>query len=380
MDTPLQVGILLPGDAWGGKEAQVLLLVQHLPSHGVEPHVVLLQRGETLDRFQAAGIPATVLADGQAAKARRAAYLRAWMRPLNLAVVHAHEYSGHLLFARARGAADRPALVRTHHGAQEPVRGLRWVKSVVARALVYDVTRRQTAALIAVSHDLATQLGSAIGGARVYTIHNGAPIGAAQPAVARDPHPPRIGFFGRLVPVKAVDRLLRSLPLIHQAVPAAEVWIAGTGPEEAALRALVGELGIAEHVRFLGFTEDVPAVLAQVDLVALTSRHEGLPMIALEAAVAGKPMIGPRRGGLPEVIQDGATGVLLSDTTPDAIAAACVPLLRDPTRAAALGAAARDHVARRFSPDGMAAATAAVYAGVAGPGIAVPLPETAAHP
>lgn len=249
--------------------------------------------------------------------------------------------------------------MRTLHGAPEAWHGVRGLKGAVATGLDMLALRHRTAAIIAVSADLATQVRPRVGRTPLAVIPNGVLV--PPPGAPAEPHAPRVAYCGRLAPVKAVNRLLATLHVIRDDVPDAELWIAGEGPEEPALRALAQTLGLGDAVRFLGFQRDLPALLRQVDVVALSSRHEGMPMIVLEAGANAKPVVAPRVGGIPEVVRDGETGVLVDEPTPEALARACVSLLRDPARAAALGAAARTHVAATFSSDATCAATVALY-------------------
>ncbi len=359
---PLRVGHVLTGDAWAGAEAQAWHLVHRLPEHGVQPHVALLNPGETAERFAALGVPVTLLDEhvlGRRALARR---LRAWMGDARLNLVHTHKYKSHLFSVWATRGDAGPAIVRTLHGAPEVPAGWRWVKGSVANALDGWALRGRTAAVIAVSQELAARFRSRLGRTPLHTIPNGVVCPPVPPAVP--PHPPRLVFCGRLAPVKRVDRLIRALAVIRAAVPEAELWIVGTGSEEPALRALARSVGVSEAVQFCGWRPDVPDLLAQSDVVVMSSRHEGLPMIVLEAGAAGKPVVAPRVGGIPEAVRDGETGVLVDDATPTALAAACVSVLQDRARADAMGRAARQHVATNFSVEAMTAATSALYTAV----------------
>ena len=156
---------------------------------------------------------------------------------------------------------------------------------------------------------------------------------------------PRLLAMGRLHTNKGFDVLLRALALL----PRGHVYLAGAGPEEAALRALATELGITERVSFLGWRRDIGALLAAADIFICSSRHEPLGNIVLEAWSAAKPVIAAAAQGPSELISDGKDGVLVPREDAAALAAAIAALAENPDRAAALAAAGRAHFAAAFA-------------------------------
>ena len=156
---------------------------------------------------------------------------------------------------------------------------------------------------------------------------------------------PRLLAMGRLHPNKGFDVLLRAIALL----PRGHLYLAGAGPEEAALRALAAELGITGRVSFLGWRRDIGALLAAADMFICSSRHEPLGNIVLEAWSAAKPVIAAAAQGPTELISDGADGLLVAREDAPALAAAITGLVENPARAAALGAAGRAHFAAAFA-------------------------------
>ncbi|MFO0189434.1 MAG: glycosyltransferase [Alphaproteobacteria bacterium] len=156
---------------------------------------------------------------------------------------------------------------------------------------------------------------------------------------------PRLLAMGRLHPNKGFDVLLRAIALL----PRGHVYLAGAGPEEAALRALAAELGITKRVSFLGWRRDIGALLAAVDIFICSSRQEPLGNIVLEAWSATKPVIAAAAQGPSELITNGKDGVLVPREDAAALAAAIAELADDPERAAAIAAAGRAHFAAAFA-------------------------------
>jgi glycosyltransferase involved in cell wall biosynthesis len=141
--------------------------------------------------------------------------------------------------------------------------------------------------------------------------------------------------------------------------PPVRLLCAGTGSLAASLAARADALGLTPRVRFLGHVDDVPALLAAVDAVAMPSRYEGLGVAALEAMAAGRALVASRVGGLVEAVGD--AGLLVDPDDPRALAAAITRLAREPATVRALGDAGRRRVAARFTLDAMAQGTRAVY-------------------
>jgi glycosyltransferase involved in cell wall biosynthesis len=168
---------------------------------------------------------------------------------------------------------------------------------------------------------------------------------------------PLIGFVGHLVQQKRVDRALDVLARIGAQGCAAHLVISGAGQLRPELEARAEGLGVAGAVTFLGHRNDVEWVFAGVDLTLLTSEAEGIPGVAIEALMAGCPMVTVPVGGASDVIEDGVTGVVLDSFEPAAMADAVVRLLNDAELRGAMSRASRMR-ADRFSASTAAAAYA----------------------
>jgi glycosyltransferase involved in cell wall biosynthesis len=162
------------------------------------------------------------------------------------------------------------------------------------------------------------------------------------------PETPLVGIVGRLVPIKAHELFFEAARRIHQRLPEAQFLVVGDGERRAQLVALVERLGLTEHVRFLGWRRDLRRVYADLDLVVLSSRNEGSPVVLIEALAAARPVVATAVGGVPEVVVDGETGLTVPSQDPDALAEASLRLLREPDLGARLGAAGRRHVYPRY--------------------------------
>jgi glycosyltransferase involved in cell wall biosynthesis len=178
---------------------------------------------------------------------------------------------------------------------------------------------------------------------RIRVARNGIPLQAVRHAAAGarrrvlaeldiETERPVLAIIGRMHPVKGHRAMLRMLPAIVNRCPRALLLVIGDGPERAPCEELARNLGMAQHVRFLGRREDVPRLLSAIDLVLMPSQSEGLGLAAIEALAAARPVIAFAVGGLPEVVADGVNGCLVPPGDCGAFAKAVADTLRDPRR------------------------------------------------
>lgn len=166
------------------------------------------------------------------------------------------------------------------------------------------------------------------------------------PSIAQVPlsfEPPRLLCLGRLVPEKGFDLALRALARLVLSFPNLCLTIAGDGPERTKLNELTNELGLSHAVEFVGWIapEGVHELMNQATIVVMPSRSEGLPQVSIQAAQMARPVVAARVGGLPEVVLDGETGLLIQAEDSDALAYAIAWLLSHPEDAVRMGVAAR---------------------------------------
>lgn len=168
---------------------------------------------------------------------------------------------------------------------------------------------------------------------------------------------PVVAFVGHLDRMKRADRAVAVAAAVRDRGVPARLVLVGEGPRRTELDAQVAAAGLGDRVTFLGRRTDVEHVLAGADLLLLTSDLEGIPGVAIEALMAGLPVVTVPVGGVAQVVEDGVTGLVLPDAAVDGLADAVVALLADPARRTAMGAAARSRT-DRFST----ATTARTYA------------------
>jgi glycosyltransferase involved in cell wall biosynthesis len=168
-----------------------------------------------------------------------------------------------------------------------------------------------------------------------------------------------IGSVGHLRTEKAFEVLVAALPKLADA--GTHLLIAGEGPERQGLEALASELGVAERVHLPGARADVPDILDALDAAICCSDFEGGPLSVMEYMAAGLPVVASDVGGLPELIHDGETGLLVPPRDPEALAAALDRIATDQDLAGRLGRAARELRARRYDIDVWAGRIGGLY-------------------
>ncbi len=175
-----------------------------------------------------------------------------------------------------------------------------------------------------------------------------------------------IGFLGRLTPEKDPVMFLRAVGKVRSTYPNIVALIVGDGPLRPILQAEARALGLGEACRFLGFRQDVPEVLAALDLFVLSSISEGLPFALLEAMAAGKPVVATAVNGVTEVVRpEEGEGLLVPPRDPAKMADAILRLLSDPAQTSEMGRRARRRVEETFTVERMVSAWTDLYQGLA---------------
>lgn len=335
----------------GGAQRHVLDLAERLKDRG---HMVLL--GYTGTAAWPASVELVQLVDARVERSmsvqldeRVGAVAEAW-RPT---VIHAHLFSS-IAAAASVGAQLGIPVVATHHSAgtwQGPTEHRRFTE------VLDGVTRH-----VAVSRPIAASLLTrGIPARRVEYLPN-AVVVPARPAPSRRRAGLRAGFIGRLCPDKDPLTAIRALAAAH-ACTTAEVTlrIAGGGDLHADVIAEIRRLDVGAHVQLCGEVRDISAFMHHIDVLLLSSRSEGTPLVVLEAMGHGRPVIATRVGGVPDQVQDGVTGMLAAPQDHQALGRALSWMAEHPAHRLAMGRAARQRLINRFSIDHMVSQVEKAY-------------------
>jgi glycosyltransferase involved in cell wall biosynthesis len=320
-----------------GSENHLLLLLPQLRERGFDIRFALLHEGEPGARelgarLARAGVRVDAIKLPVATDPRSFARLLRLIRRLRPSILHTHLVHADFHGLTAGKLARVPVLVSTKHGFN-PFRSSR----LFARAdrAVGDLADEH----IAISRGLARYLAAEEGfDEESFTvIHYGIEPDAEPEPYAGDA--PRLLCVGRLIPIKGHHVLLQALAQARRVVRDLTLDIVGSGRLEDELRAQVANLGLDGAVRFLGHVSQVP--YADSPIVVVPSLGEGFGMVALEAMERGRAVIASDVGGLPEIVADGETGIVVPAGDTHELAWAIAELAANLPRAAAFGEAGR---------------------------------------
>jgi glycosyltransferase involved in cell wall biosynthesis len=372
----LRVCHIISGDLWAGAETQLTGAITYLVQQpGVYVSAVLFNDGRLADELRRLDVDVTIIEESRTSLLGLFLGLRRTLREHPCTLVHVHKYKDGILGTLAARAAGVPLIVRTVHGHAEPEQGWRQLKARIYDGLDRFMQQYLDDLVIAVSQRMVETLWeSGYPPTLVTCIHNGLDlsriVATRDPNEVRrelgiDPAAPLIGTAGRLEPVKGHMHLVRIAKRLLQADDRIRILVAGDGPLHQQLTSAAALLHVGHACLFPGARRDIFDVVSALDIFVLPSQSEGLPMSLLEAMALGRPVVASDVGGIPEVIQHGINGLLVPSGDEDALARACLELLRNREYAARLGARARQTVEQSFSHERSGAALLNVYRSLA---------------
>ena len=312
--------------SWRGGQGQVRLLMSGLCDLGVDVTLAAPPEGELYRRAESLAVRRLPLARGIAGILA----LRRAMASGQFDVVHSHAARAHGAVASARvGLRSTPPHVVSRRVDFEVARGAvsRWKY------------RRGADAYIAISEGVRrVLLAGGIPTGRVHVVMSGIDLGKfaglKERAIARaelglDERTLAVGNVAALAPHKAQNDLLRAAQHVLAQRTDVRFFIVGEGALRAQLESLARSLGVESRVTFTGFRTDALDLLRAFDVFAMSSYLEGLGTSIMDAQVLGVPVVATRTGGIPELVEDGVTGLLAPPRHPEAFAAALLRMLED---------------------------------------------------
>ncbi len=350
---------------WRGGQNQVLLTVLGLRALGHRTLLVAHPAGELRQRAREGLdlLPLTPRTEMDLGAAWRLARVITKERP---DIVHAHDPHGVAMAALALSMSTQPRV--------PPLVAARRVDFHLKGNALSRWKYRQVSCFICASEFIRRMLvGDGVPEQRTVTVHEGidvARVDAAPPANLHAefwlPHDaPVVGNVAALVPHKGQRHLIEAAALVVQKVPDARFVVAGEGELRESLEQQIKHHHLEKHVILAGFRPDVLSVHKAFDIFVLSSVTEGLGTSLLDAMACGKPIVATHTGGIPEVVVDGQTGILVPPRDHEAIARAITALLGDEHAQQVMGAAGRQRVLERFTAERMVSDTLAVYQRIA---------------
>ncbi len=348
---------------WTGSAEPAIRLVSALRARGHRAQLALIPGDRFEQKAREAGIdPVAGLSLEVGFRPLRLAVdllrLRRLVRGDAIDVIHCHHSHDHWL---GLAGGRRVALVRTFHNA----RAVRpsWPSTALYRrtdaAIAVSAEVEERCRRASFPDDRVHRVDGVVEIARFEAHHDGAAMRKELGVGAG----PVLGSVARLAANRGHELLIRGFRLLLPRHPGARLLLVGKGEARPRLEAFVRELGMTEHVLFIGYRDaDLPDVLQALDVfVLMGAGSDESCRAALEAMAAGRPIVARRVGALSETVIHGVTGLLVEGEEPDAVAAALERLLEDPALAQRMGQAGRRRVEERFSPARHAERVEAVY-------------------
>ena len=336
-----------------GSEAHLLDVLPRLRARGRDVRMVVLHEGEPgaeefSRRLRGAGVPVEGLRLRRDLDPAAFARLVGLFRRERPGIVHTHLVHADAYGLPAARLARVPATVSTKHGfnAFRDSRAFAALDRALARLADENV-----AISAGLADYLAVTEGFRPGAFRI--VHYGIEPGPEPPPPPREQ---RLAAIGRLIRVKGFDVLLEAFEAARADLPELTLEIAGDGPLRGEL-----ERSAPDGVSFLGRVSPVAPLLERSLAVVVPSRGEGFGMVALEAMERGRAVVATTVGGLPELVEDGVSGLLVPAEDRAALREAMLSVARDPARSAAMGRAGRERALAAFGPDRPAEALEALY-------------------
>jgi len=348
---------------WGGQEVRVLAELEWMRTHGHWVGLAAHPESSIAKRAQMAGILFYPLRTHKALLPLEVARLAAWLIRNRVEVVNTHSSNDGWLAGLAARLAVRPLLIRSRH--IEVDYPNRFWSGLAFRFLPHHV--------ITTSQRIANRLVAELGmsPARATCIATGVDLTRFHPKVqgmlhqelGADPEVALVGMISVLRSWKGHAAFLDAATrLLGDSKRSVHFVIAGDGPGRDELAAKIAQEPWKGHVTLLGQRADVPNILASLDVLVLPSyAHEGIPQIILQAQAMSCAVVATTIGGIPEVVENGVTGLLVPPRDAEALAEKIAMLLDDPGLAARLGLAARENVQKRYSLDMMGKRLLALY-------------------
>jgi len=349
----------------GGAQEHVYNLVTRMDRARYDVSVVSLSPGSAVRKLERAGIDVTVIDEPDDAIAT--GILAAYLTDVRADVVHNHMYRAEIVGTKAAIALGeaghrRPWVIATVHSSRvrsdEDQESLRKLSPAIDH-------------LVVVSHSIDRKVAEeGRGDVPRSLIYNGVdldrydhqePCCTLREEYGMEPSSSIVGVVGRLELEKGHPTLLEAWPIVLRSAPEAYLLIVGEGSRLDALHDIAREMRILHRVVFTGRRDDIPAITAAFDVAVLPSYREAQGLTILEAMALSRPVVASNVGGIPEMIQDGVTGLLVPPHDPPALAGAIVTLLQDHQLADTLGRAGHDLVHDRFCVQLMAKAVQDLY-------------------
>jgi len=352
----------------GGAERYARLVTMHLDGERYRRTLCVTrtvpdpsEEAQARAELEASGVELLMLGRRSRIDVQPWARLARFVREERVDILHAHKFGSNVWASLLRGLGPVPVMIAHEHTWSYEGRPLRRLldRELIARRCdrFLAVSQLDRKRMIEIEH---------IDPDRIEVVPAGIPEPArtgadvrAELGIAADA--PVLVSVAHLRPQKAFPVLVGAAADLRQRYPALRVLIVGDGGERARLEALIESQGLADTVTLLGHRRDVTDVLGAANVAVCCSDYEGTPLAVLEYMAAGKAVVATNVGGVPDIVQDGVTGLLVPPRSPADLAARVDELLGESDRAARMGAEGRQLQRAQFTISAMVSHLERIY-------------------
>jgi glycosyltransferase involved in cell wall biosynthesis len=342
---------------WGGQEIRIVQEALGMIRRGHRVIISAPEESSILKKARASGMETFPLSFSKKNPAS-ALEIRSLISREKIDIVNTHSSSDSWVATLgARLSGQRPAVIRTRH-LSTPIG-----RSLLSR-LIYDILPD---AVMTTGEEIRQRMVSVNGfdGSKIWSVPTGIDVARFDPARVGPAFSPAgftVGMIGVLRSWKGHEFFLRAAPLISERIPAARFYIVGDGPQRLNIERMIGELSLEGRVILLGHREDVPEIMASLDVVVQPSyANEGVPQSVLQALAMERPVVASDAGAISEVVLNGKTGLLVGPRNPEQLAEKVLELYLDPELRRRLGAEGRILVLGRHTFEAMLDRVEALY-------------------
>ncbi len=359
ISTPRDVVFVVASMITGGTQTHLLQVLRHVDRSRFTPHLYCLRdSGDLIETARALDVEVTTYGMRGSLRSPRdlPGLLRMVrdLRALRPAIVHGYLLRGNFFGAVAAKLAGVPVVISSRRGLHRPTGLPEWFAVSLTNRICRVITGNSPA-VIDFTRDVEKPRG-----VEFVMIPSGIDVSRFEPIPDRSLRDalglgecPVVGTAITFRPRKGFKMLFEALAELRQHVPDVKLLIAGANRFSDEAEALAARLDLSEAIILLGIRDDMPAVLASLDVFVLPSESEGMSNAILEAMATGLPVVATAVGGNPVVIEDGVSGYIVEYEDYKALADRLNRLLSDPTGASEMGSAARRRVVERYSAASM---------------------------
>lgn len=346
----IRIMMIASGDLWAGAEGMIYQLALGLSEiQGLDIFVILLNRNRLALELEKSKISVKVLDESTNSFFSILTAIKKLVTEFSPDIIHSHRYKENLLAWLASIGRPKTKLVATQHGMPEISEVKQDIKTGLRTSFIFRLLSCCFDRTVLVSEEMWQELKGSYGFSdkSMVVIHNGVAI----PTVIDKQDRPRlvVGSAGRLFPVKNFNLFIDIARQVVAQNDKIDFIIAGDGPLRFELEEKINRYGIQDRCYLAGHQENMEAFYKNIDLYINTSLHEGIPMSILEAMVYGLPVVVPKVGGFPEIVQSNIQGFLIEGRNQNDYIERLLQLIDDKHLRTKMSKAARKRVVDCFS-------------------------------